>query len=72
MEMQSAIDLVFSIATLIASLGAVVVAWGCYRRIAIIYHATNSMKDELIAEVRASEHAKGLQEGLALGKTDND
>lgn len=56
--------LVFSIATLVAAIGALAVAGVCIVKINKIYHATNSMKDQLIAEVRKAEHAKGLKEGL--------
>lgn len=56
--------LVFSIATLVAAIGSLAVAGVCILKINKIYHATNSMKDQLIAEVRKSEHAKGLKEGL--------
>jgi len=33
--------------------------------IEVVHLATNSLKDQLVAEVRVSEHAKGLKEGRA-------
>lgn len=56
--------LVFSTATLVAAIGALVVGLIAIRKINVIKHETNGMKRELIAEVRMSEHAKGLKEGL--------
>lgn len=68
MELTNLTGLIFSIATLIAALGSVALAGVCILRINKIYHATNSMKDELISEVRSSEHARGVKEGLELAK----
>lgn len=36
------------------------------KSIEIVHKATNSMKDELVAEVRRSEHAQGMQDQKAI------
>lgn len=33
--------------------------------IEVVHRATNSLKDELVAEVRESSHAQGLKQGRA-------
>ena len=38
------------------------------RKVEVLHVATNSMKDELVAEVRQSSLARGLLEGKVIGK----
>jgi hypothetical protein len=46
-------------ASLVAAIGTFVNG----RKIDVVHRATNSMKDELVREVRVSSHAEGLREG---------
>ncbi len=45
--------------TAIAAIGAVIMSWRNGRKIEIVRHATNSMKDELVQVVRKASIAEG-------------
>ncbi len=51
------------IITAFAAMGAFILSLRNGRKIEIVRHATNSIKDELVAEVRRASHAEGLKEG---------
>ena len=48
--------------TALAAVGAFVLSWHNSRKIEIVHRATNSMKDQLVAEVRKAEHAQGMKD----------
>ena len=53
------------IITAIAALAAVYMSWRNGQKIEVVRHATNSMKDELVAEVRTAAHAQGMTDQRA-------
>lgn len=61
-EIPSWADLA-QILTALAAVGAFILSWWNSRKIEEVRHATNSMKDELVAEVRDASLAKGLKQG---------
>lgn len=61
---------IIQVATALTSLCTLIVAVVNVFKIEIIHKATNSMKDELVAAVRSSAHAKGMVEGKAEEKTE--
>lgn len=54
-----------AVSLFITSVSSFVIGWRNSRAIKQVHDATNSMKDELVAEVRKQEHARGLKEGRA-------
>lgn len=54
--------------TALAAFGAFVMSVWNSVRIKEVKHLTNSLKDELVAEVRVSERAAGRAEGVASEK----
>jgi len=58
----SDVRLVTEVVSLIAGLIQLIVVVWTLLKVQTIYHATNSMKDELVAEVRKASHAEGRQE----------
>jgi hypothetical protein len=57
------------ILTAAAALCAFVQSWRNSVTITAVKHATNSMKDELVAEVRKSAHAEGVKDEADRTKT---
>lgn len=49
--------------TALAAFGAMAMGWWNNRKIEQVHIATNSMKDELVNEVRVAALAKGLKQG---------
>lgn len=60
--------IILSLATLITALGGALVSWRNSKGIEVIHKATNSMKDELVAEVRAAATLAGEKIGAAEEK----
>ena len=59
----AASTLVAAVGGLAVSVGGLVVSIRNSRKIEEVRHATNSMKDELVEEVRVSSLAKGVKQG---------
>lgn len=53
-----------------ASLGGLFISWKNNKAIEVIHHATNGMKDELVAEVRKAAKAEGTADGIAQERAD--
>jgi hypothetical protein len=56
----------------LTSLGSLLMSVHNARKIKIVHDATNSMKDELVAEVRKGSLAEGLAAGREEGKRERD
>ena len=65
--MNDNITLVTSVMTLVGSLVQLALIVSTLRVTKKVYHATNSMKDELVASVRAASRAEGIKEGKEMG-----
>jgi hypothetical protein len=59
------LDTLANLLTALAAIGAFVISVYNSVKIEIVHKATNSMKDELVKEVRKSEHAKGMKDERA-------
>lgn len=60
--------LVSTLPATIAALGALIIAFRTGKRVDQVYHATNSMKDELVRVTAQSEFAKGALAGALAEK----
>lgn len=47
-----------------AAVGSAALSWKNGRAIEVIHHATNSLKDELVKEVRKAAKAEGIAAGV--------
>ncbi len=56
------------IVTALSALTAVFMSWRNGRKIEVVRHATNSMKDALVLATGDAAHAAGLAEGVAAGE----
>lgn len=59
-----------SLMTALAAVGALYLSWRNGRKIKEVHDNTNSMKDELVAAVRANSLATGKAEGKAEAKAE--
>jgi hypothetical protein len=60
------------IVTAFAAVGSMFVSWLNSRKLEVVHKATNGMKTELVAEVRAASLAKGNKEGRAQMKHERE
>ena len=57
--MNDIAPIILSLATLITSIGSVLMSWRNSKKIEVVHLATNSMKDQLVSEVRTASLLKG-------------